>query len=194
MTLAVQEDFLEFLRERSSATLILDLQEDHISGNEDRILALLSLTNISMPSADEVRRLLGTDNWMEAARLFASLGPFLVVIKLGNKGCLLYDSKRDRPFSVKNVLDTTGAGTVPAVDSSPPSTKAGTTWWEPPGLDLFSHSSQFRIMERMTSLPRPQRRQDGSCRTGTPGQDGLGRARTWPARSRDVSRSYPSSS
>ena len=115
MTLAAQEELLAFLRERTSAVLILDLQEDYISGNEDRILALLSMTDIFMPSADEVQQLLGTNDWMEAARHFASLGPSLVVIKLGDQGCLLYDAERDEAISLpaftkENVLDTTGAG------------------------------------------------------------------------------------
>ena len=115
MTLAAQEELLAFLRERTSAVLILDLQEDYISGNEDRILALLPMIDIFMPSADEVQQLVGTDDWMEAARLFATLGPSLVVIKLGDKGCLIYDAKRDEAFSLpaftkKNVQDTTGAG------------------------------------------------------------------------------------
>ena len=115
MTLDAQEDLLEFLRTNTTAVLALDLQEDYISGNEDRILELLPKTDIFLPSAEEVLRLTGMDNWSKAARYFASLGPSLVVIKLGNEGCITFDAERDETMSLpafpaQNILDTTGAG------------------------------------------------------------------------------------
>ena len=115
MTLAAQERLLTFLHASTSAVVALDLQEDYISGNEDRILALLPKTDIFLPSAEEVQQLTGLENWAEAARYFASLGPSLVVIKLGEKGCLVYDGEQDKimslpAFPASNVVDTTGAG------------------------------------------------------------------------------------
>ncbi|MDE0306542.1 MAG: carbohydrate kinase family protein [Albidovulum sp.] len=115
MTLTAQETLLEFLRKSTRAVLALDLQEDYIFGNEDRILKLLTKTDIFLPSAEEVHRLIGIDDWSSAARYFASLGPSLVIIKLGNEGCLVFDANQDTvlqipPFTVSDILDTTGAG------------------------------------------------------------------------------------
>lgn len=115
MTLSAQKDLVADLRTNTKAIVALDPQEDYIKGNEDAIRALVSQTDIFMPSAEEVKRLLGTDDWDVAARTLAALGPQVVVVKLGAEGSLIYDRRRDAQFRVpafpvENVVDTTGAG------------------------------------------------------------------------------------
>lgn len=114
MTLAAQETLVEHLRDSTKAIIALDPQEDYIVGNEASLRRLVTRTDIFMPSADEVRRLLGHEDWSAAARTFAEWGPKIVVIKLGNQGCLVYDRPSAREFRVAavpaTVRDATGAG------------------------------------------------------------------------------------
>jgi ribokinase len=114
MTLAAQRDLVGAIRARSGALIALDTQEGYCDGNEAAILDLASLVDVFMPSADEVRRLIGPWEPAEAARYFASLGPKIVVIKLGAAGCLVHDACLGESFmsgsSAGAVVDTTGAG------------------------------------------------------------------------------------
>ena len=58
----------------TSALIALDPQEDCIAGNETALRRLIGLTDIFMPSAEEVRQLLGHTDWEVAARTFADWG------------------------------------------------------------------------------------------------------------------------
>ncbi len=67
-----------------------------------------------LPSEQEVRSLLGEMNLRDAAREFAWHGPRIVIVKMGERGALIYERDRDRcthvlPYPVR-VVDTTGAG------------------------------------------------------------------------------------
>jgi ribokinase len=114
MTLAAQRDLVRAIREASGAMIALDTQEEYCDGNEAAILDLASQVDVFMPSADEVRRLIGEREPAEAARYFASLGPKVVVIKLGASGCLVHDASSGDVFTAGGgggaVVDTTGAG------------------------------------------------------------------------------------
>ncbi len=114
MTLEAQEALVDDLKRRTGALVALDPQEDYILGNEARLRRLIDAVDIFMPSAEEVRRLLGHDDWTAAARTFASWGPKVVVLKLGHDGCLVYDRESGRACHVPalraDVKDTTGAG------------------------------------------------------------------------------------
>jgi ribokinase len=114
MSLASQEQCVRFFRERSTSRIALDLQEDYIGGNEQRILQLLSLVDVFLPSEEEVRRLTGGGNLIEILRWFASLGPRLVGVKLAERGSLLYEHGRGKlvhvPARRTEVVDPTGAG------------------------------------------------------------------------------------
>jgi sugar/nucleoside kinase (ribokinase family) len=115
MTLSAQLVLVPQLRADTGAIIALDPQEDYIAGNEDKIRAMIAQLDVFMPSAEEVRRLLGITDWSAAARIFAGLGPQVVVVKLGAEGCLVYDRRRDAEFRipafpVAEVVDTTGAG------------------------------------------------------------------------------------
>jgi sugar/nucleoside kinase (ribokinase family) len=115
MTLSAQQVLVPRLRADTGAIIALDPQEDYIEGNEDEIRAMIAQLDVFMPSAEEVRQLLGITDWSAAARIFAGLGPQVVVVKLGAQGCLVYDRRRDAEFRipafpVAEVVDTTGAG------------------------------------------------------------------------------------
>jgi ribokinase len=114
MTLQAQIDLAEGIRASTGALLALDPQEDYIAGNEQALRDLIARTDIFMPSAIEVSRLLGHERWDDGARELAALGPRIVVVKLGAEGCLVFDRRADRMFRVAalpaDVVDTTGAG------------------------------------------------------------------------------------
>jgi ribokinase len=115
MTLEAQEGLVPALRSAGRGLIALDPQEDYISGAEQRVLDLVAQVDIFMPSEEEVRRLLGHEDFAAAAKHFATLGPRIVVIKRGAEGCLVYEREADRltevpAFPVAEVLDTTGAG------------------------------------------------------------------------------------
>lgn len=114
MTLEAQIDLVTGLKGRKGGLVALDMQEDYIRGNEERLKALISQCDIFMPSADEAQQLLGHTDWQAAARTFAALGPSIVVLKLGAEGSLIHDRDRDRMVRISPlpgpVVDTTGAG------------------------------------------------------------------------------------
>jgi len=114
MTLAAQRDLVGAIRAGTGALLALDTQEEYCHGNEAAILDLASQVDVFMPSADEVRRLIGEREPAEAARYLASLGPKVVVIKRGAAGCLVHDAASGEMFvsgpCAGPVVDTTGAG------------------------------------------------------------------------------------
>lgn len=114
MTLSAQIALAEHLRATSGALIALDPQEDYIRENEDDLRRLIALTDLFLPSAEEARQLLGSDDWSRAARVFGEWGPSVVVIKLGPEGCLVYDRATGREFRhpavAAHVVDETGAG------------------------------------------------------------------------------------
>lgn len=114
MSLDAQEQLVEWLRTHTTAIIALDVQEDYIRGNEDRLDALIRQVDVFMPSEEEVRRLVGHEDWLRAAQLWAASGPRVVVIKRGAAGSLLYDARRDHAFDTPAfptpAVDTTGAG------------------------------------------------------------------------------------
>jgi sugar/nucleoside kinase (ribokinase family) len=113
MTLPAQERLVTHLKATTRALVALDPQEDYIAGNEGALRRLIAQVDVFMPSAEEVRRLLGHDDWAAAAATLAALGPATVVIKLGAEGCLMsHDGQilRVPATPITTVRDTTGAG------------------------------------------------------------------------------------
>jgi sugar/nucleoside kinase (ribokinase family) len=114
MTLQAQVELVSHLKQASKARVALDPQEDYIEGNEHELRRLIAQCDIFLPSAEEVRRLLRHEDWRAAARTLAELGPQIVVVKLGEEGCLIYDRPSGREITVpafpSDVVDTTGAG------------------------------------------------------------------------------------
>ena len=76
--------------------------------------ALLEQADVFLPSEQEVCSLLGTVDLWDAAIEFARCGPRIVVIKVGDRGALVYERERHRrthvPAYPACVVDTTGAG------------------------------------------------------------------------------------
>jgi ribokinase len=114
MTLAAQRDLVSALRAAGAGLIGLDLQEEYIPGNEARIIDLVRQVDVFMPSAAEVRLLLGHDDALSACTTFAALGPRIVVIKRGAQGCFVHDALTETEFALPpqdgEVVDTTGAG------------------------------------------------------------------------------------
>lgn len=114
MSLASQSSLTPWLRESTGATVYLDLQEDYIPGNEEQVLELVASAHVFLPSEEEVRRLLHTEDWAGAARALAARGPEVVVVTRAERGCLVYETATDRvvevPAHPADVVDSTGAG------------------------------------------------------------------------------------
>lgn len=114
MSLESQARLTPWLRESTEATIYLDVQEDYIPGNEERVLRFVSSSHVFLPSEEEVRRLLHTEDWEKAARMLSATGPETVVIKRAALGSLVYESATDQMVEVPaypaDVVDSTGAG------------------------------------------------------------------------------------
>jgi ribokinase len=112
MDLTAQETLAPVLR--SYGLVALDPQEEYIPGNEARLFALLKDVDIFLPSKEEVSSLLGHRDCEKACHQLAEYGPRVVVVKMGDEGSLVFDSKKDRFHSIPvfktKVVDTTGAG------------------------------------------------------------------------------------
>ena len=112
MSLAAQLTLTPYLAEHSTATVYLDLQEDHLSGNEAELLVLLTSCDVFLPSEIEAVRLAGTADPVDAARELAAAGPSCVVVKLAERGCLVATGGRVTHVPTDPVIpvDSTGAG------------------------------------------------------------------------------------
>ena len=112
--LGATEDILPKLKQNTSAIIGYDPQEDYITGNKERVLSLLKHVDIFLPSREEVYRLLGTDDNYAAAKIFAELGPEVVVVKLDKQGAMVYDHKEEHfmeiPIFPVEPINSTGAG------------------------------------------------------------------------------------
>jgi ribokinase len=81
---------------------------------EDELRELFSLVDAILPSEIELELLFGPVDPLEGAKLLASFGACVVVVKLGRMGCLVYQNKLDRvdriPICPVPARDPTGAG------------------------------------------------------------------------------------
>lgn len=113
MSLESQEACLDFLRRHSSAAIALDLREDYIHGNEDRILNMVRHVHLFLPSEEEARCLTPGHDWTSTLEAFAALGPEVVAVKMAERGSLVYrraDSLVRVPARAVQLVDPTGAG------------------------------------------------------------------------------------
>ncbi len=76
------------------------------------VRSLLPLVDVFLPNEDESRALTGETEPVEAARVLASCGAGIVVVKLGAQGSLVFDAGHiwREPGVPTDVFDTTGAG------------------------------------------------------------------------------------
>lgn len=112
MSLESQLALTPWLRERTAATLYLDLQEDYLVGNREALLDIVACVDVFLPSEVEAVALAGTQDLVAAARFFASLGPSVVVIKRASDGSLVLSGGLVTVVAtdVVDAVDSTGAG------------------------------------------------------------------------------------
>lgn len=103
------------LAQEQGATTSLDTGWDPKGWPKDGIDALLSIlqfVDVFFPNADEVKALTGEKGYRKGTQKLIDAGTSALVVKLGNKGCLLA-TKRDKhviPAFEVDVIDTTAAG------------------------------------------------------------------------------------
>jgi sugar/nucleoside kinase (ribokinase family) len=112
MSLRSQLTLGPWLRERTDATVFLDLQEDYVAGNERELLDLLATCDVFLPSEVEAVALAGTSDLDRAAQRFLDAGPGVVVVKTAERGCVVATAEGTRHLATEAVLpvDSTGAG------------------------------------------------------------------------------------
>lgn len=78
----------------------------------EAIRPLLPYTSVFLPSDAEARQLTGREDPLEMARFLKEQGPEVVVLKLGERGCLWWEDQGFGfvPAMPGPVVDTTGAG------------------------------------------------------------------------------------
>ncbi|RLI80494.1 sugar kinase [Archaeoglobales archaeon] len=77
----------------------------------DDLKDILKRTTLFMPNRMEIEMLFN-EEYTKAARMAIELGVEIVVVKLGKKGCYIYDGKNEISVRAEevNAVDTTGAG------------------------------------------------------------------------------------
>ncbi|GBU11368.1 fructokinase [Erysipelotrichaceae bacterium] len=98
----------------AGVTVLFDPHEEDASDNKSLVYDTLKYTDIFMPSEEEAYRLHHSRDYKEIAKHFAQHGPETVIIKLGSKGCLVYQKSLDcyttLPCFDTQAIDVTGAG------------------------------------------------------------------------------------
>ncbi len=99
-----------------AATISVDILPFPSPGNLDdpQLLSLLAHSDVFMPSQAEAEYLAPARNLAQLCKDLAQRGPKIVVIKLGDKGALVYDKSQDKvqhiPAYPTKAKDLTGAG------------------------------------------------------------------------------------
>ncbi|WP_274651381.1 carbohydrate kinase family protein [Paenibacillus humicola] len=114
MPIDIQEQWVYALKSRGVPYISLDPHEDWMS-DADRWAKILPLLNVFMPSSVEVAAMLGSGiGEPEAARRIAVMGPPVVVLKLGERGSLVYEKESGRETRISpypgEAVDPTGCG------------------------------------------------------------------------------------
>jgi sugar/nucleoside kinase (ribokinase family) len=93
----------------------LDPGELYAQRGMKEVLPLIARSSVFFATVDEIRTLIGTDDYHAACKEIASLGPDAVICKMGQEGayCLSQEGEREfRPQGETVVIDNTGAGDV----------------------------------------------------------------------------------
>jgi ribokinase len=80
MALHAQLELAAWLRDRTTATIYFDPQEDYIAGHETALRDAVRCCDVFLPSEVEAAALAGTSDLHVAAATFLQLGPQVVVI------------------------------------------------------------------------------------------------------------------
>lgn len=114
MALHAQLELAAWLRDRTTATIYFDPQEDYIVGHETALRDAVRGCDVFLPSEIEAAALAGTSDLPAAVATFLELGPQVVVIKRAAAGCLVATRQRPEPTvlptDVIEPVDSTGAG------------------------------------------------------------------------------------
>jgi ribokinase len=112
MSLDSQVELMPWLRCNSQATIYLDLQEDYLDGNIEALLGLVGYCDVFLPSEVEAAALTDGSDMRHAAARFHDRGAKVVVIKMAEKGCLVFAGSRTEIIAARQVpvADSTGAG------------------------------------------------------------------------------------
>ena len=112
MSLDAQLTLTPWIAANSEATLYLDLQEDYLDGTRAALFAIIAVCEVFLPSEIEATTLAETTDLHAAARLFATLGPRIVVIKCAERGSLVLENDVITAVAAEQVIpvDSTGAG------------------------------------------------------------------------------------
>lgn len=110
-----QMAYTEFFRSRNpEGIIILDTGAQYMKPEwTDKLPALFSRVDVVIPSEVEVKGLFGDISMPEAAKRLKSLGAKNVVIKIGKRGCLVYQNDEfifTNAYHSTTVTDPTGAG------------------------------------------------------------------------------------
>jgi ribokinase len=107
-------DWVQSLK-KNGVSISLDTNWDP-SGNWENVIALLPMVDVFLPNEGEAKAISGEEDIIAAGEVLASLCP-LVVIKMGEKGAMVFEGTYHRYYPVPaalaaelHIADTTGAG------------------------------------------------------------------------------------
>ena len=101
------------MQTRNARFVALDTIECWISQYRDQLVSMMPRTDLLFLNDDEVRQLSGQRNIFSAAKSSLSRGAKALVIKKGEHGAILFDSRGIKlypAYPVESVVDPTGAG------------------------------------------------------------------------------------
>ncbi len=101
------------MQTRNARFVALDTIECWISQYRDQLVSMMPRTDLLFLNDDEVRQLSGQRNIFSAAKSILSMGAKALVIKKGEHGAILFDSRGIKlypAYPVESVVDPTGAG------------------------------------------------------------------------------------
>jgi ribokinase len=100
------------MAKRNGATVSFDLEKQIAVRGWENLREMVKLTDVLLPQKTGAMELTQTSTVEDAADILLRKGPSLVVITLGEKGCLVAtkESMKVVPAFKVNVIDTTGAG------------------------------------------------------------------------------------
>nr|MDO8099229.1 carbohydrate kinase family protein [Candidatus Njordarchaeota archaeon] len=114
-TTAIHTDLSTFaakIAKENDVTISFDLEKQVATKGWDTLKEMVKLTDILLPQKSGAMELTKTSSPEEAAKTLLRRGPKIVVITLGDKGCLVVTEKSSKviPCFKVCVVDTTGAG------------------------------------------------------------------------------------
>ncbi|MHA1268440.1 MAG: carbohydrate kinase family protein [Candidatus Helarchaeota archaeon] len=101
------------IAKKNDIIVSFDLEKQISIRGWDILKPIIEKTDILCPNKAGAMELTGTTTPQEAAKVLIKKGPKIVVITLGDKGCLIQTEEKQiicPSFKIEDVVDTTGAG------------------------------------------------------------------------------------